>query len=96
MAGYSVCDVLCVSGDSFSYHNAMAFSTRDRDNDRDSSMSCARLRKGGWWYNACQYANLNGLYLGGTNTAGAIGIAWYYWHGYTYSLKTVEMKIRPQ
>ena len=32
--------------------NGMKFSTRDRDNDKKSSVHCAKDRKGGWWFNA--------------------------------------------
>ena len=91
----SVSDDVCVSGDSLGEHKGMAFSTRDRDNDRWSD-SCAQTRKGGWWYKRCHYANLNGLYLGGAFTGVSKGIVWFHWHGSTYSLKNVVMKIRPQ
>ena len=37
------------AGDSLSYHNGMEFSTRDRDNDKWSSTSCAERYHGAWW-----------------------------------------------
>ncbi|XP_062587305.1 uncharacterized protein LOC134248936 [Saccostrea cucullata] len=37
----------------------MDFSTIDRDNDRSGS-NCAELHRGGWWFNACYRAFLNG------------------------------------
>ena len=40
----------------------MAFSTRDRDNDKSEVNSCAGNMKGGWWYNKCTKSNLNGEY----------------------------------
>ena len=40
----------------------MAFSTRDRDNDRWSKGSCANLYEGGWWYKECGVARLNDLH----------------------------------
>ncbi|RUS76364.1 hypothetical protein EGW08_015870 [Elysia chlorotica] len=43
----------------FSYHNGMAFSTKDRDNDPDSR-DCAKRYQGGWWYNSCRRFCLNG------------------------------------
>lgn len=38
--------------------------------------------------------NPNGVYLWGDSIYG-IGINWVYWKGYKYSLKAIEMKIRP-
>ena len=40
----------------------MAFSTRDRDNDKSEVNNCAGNMKGGWWYNKCTKSNLNGEY----------------------------------
>ncbi|KAK3773255.1 hypothetical protein RRG08_039258 [Elysia crispata] len=48
-------------GYGLSYHNNQQFSTRDRDNDADNR-HCARVNHGGWWYNKCHRANLNGLW----------------------------------
>ncbi|CAG2198123.1 Angiopoietin-related protein 1,Veficolin-1,Ficolin-1-A,Angiopoietin-1,Fibrinogen C domain-containing protein 1,Ryncolin-1,Tenascin-N,Angiopoietin-related protein 7,Angiopoietin-related protein 6,Ficolin-3,Fibrinogen C domain-containing protein 1-B,Fibroleukin,Fibrinogen-like protein 1,Ficolin-1,Ficolin-1-B,Fibrinogen beta chain,Angiopoietin-4,Tenascin-R,Ryncolin-2,Techylectin-5B,Fibrinogen C domain-containing protein 1-A,Protein scabrous,Microfibril-associated glycoprotein 4,Fibrinogen-like protein A,Rynco len=48
------------AGDSLKYHNNQAFSTKDEDNDSDSS-DCADRYKGAWWYRECHYSNLNGL-----------------------------------
>ena len=48
--------------DYWAYHNGSEFSTRDRDNDRYSGVSCSQARKGGHWYNACYYVNPTGLY----------------------------------
>ncbi|KAL9967876.1 hypothetical protein ACROYT_G026176 [Oculina patagonica] len=52
------------AGDSLAYHNSMAFSTKDRDNDRWSGHCAATNNKGAWWYNQCHHSNLNGQYLG--------------------------------
>ncbi|XP_056007182.1 angiopoietin-1-like [Ostrea edulis] len=41
--------------------NGMMFSTKDRDNGRNY-MDCAGEHFGGWWYNYCHDAYLNGLY----------------------------------
>ena len=87
-------DIVYAAGDSLTYQAGMAFSTKDRDNDVDSKY-CAQRYKGAWWYKVCHYSNLNGRYLGGANTAHASGINWYHWLGYEYSLKKVEMKLRP-
>eukprot|EP00058_Branchiostoma_floridae_P008182 XP_002593670.1 hypothetical protein BRAFLDRAFT_108084 [Branchiostoma floridae] len=75
-------------------HNGMYFSTRDRDNDATTG-DCAEIYKGAWWYNDCHLVNLNGLYLGGSHQSYADGVNWYPWKGHDYSLKTTEMKIRP-
>ncbi|KAK2171725.1 hypothetical protein NP493_1034g00007 [Ridgeia piscesae] len=82
------------AGDSLTIHHRQSFSTRDRDNDANTS-HCAQVYKGGWWYAACHYSNLNGLYLRGHHDSYADGIEWHAWHGYHYSLKKVEMKLRP-
>nr|XP_060614868.1 angiopoietin-related protein 7 [Anolis sagrei ordinatus] len=84
-----------VPHDSMRYHNNTAFSTKDKDNDKCVD-HCAQLRKGGYWYNCCTDSNLNGVYYrNGEHNKSTDGITWYGWYGKTYSLKRVEMKIRP-
>ncbi|XP_046579674.1 microfibril-associated glycoprotein 4-like isoform X2 [Haliotis rubra] len=79
------------AGDSMETSNGRAFSARDRDLDKNTG-NCALKFKGAWWYDSCHKANLNGEY---NNTNDAEGIVWYHWHGYLYSLKRTEMRIRP-
>ena len=81
------------AGDSLGYHRGMSFSTKDRDNDKNSG-SCALSYKGAWWYNSCHRSNLNGLYLNGKDDPK--GVTWYYWKNSHYSFKKSEMKIRPK
>lgn len=83
------------AGDSLRYHNNTNFSTMGKDNDKCVD-DCAALRKGGYWYNCCTDSNLNGVfYRHGEHTRNSDGITWYGWHGSNYSLKKVEVKIRP-
>ena len=42
--------------------NGMLFSSLDRDNDRHSHGHCAQNQSGGWWFNVCHDAYLNGPY----------------------------------
>ncbi|XP_037614866.1 fibrinogen alpha chain-like isoform X1 [Sebastes umbrosus] len=86
---------------SYLSHNGMKFSTFDKDNDKWEE-SCAEMYGGGWWYNNCQSANLNGIYYKGTydpekNTPYEIenGVVWVTYKPANYSLKTVRMFIRP-
>jgi len=80
-------------GDSLiSEHNNMAFSTKDRDNDRYSK-NCAVEFTGAWWYNSCFISNLNGQYLG--KKYDWKGLRWYYYKRNNLSFKSTEMKLRP-
>ena len=79
------------AGDALAYHNNMAFTTKDRDNDRNSN-NCAEYHAGAWWYNNCLHSNLNGQYLG--DKRDARGAGWYHFRRYL-SLKFTEMKLRP-
>ena len=81
------------AGDSLGGHNGYQFSTRDRENDVWSG-NCAQSFKSGWWYKACHYSNLNGLYHGTSHSSYADGVNWHAWKGYYYSLKFTEMKVR--
>ncbi|XP_066560927.1 ficolin-1-A [Amia ocellicauda] len=85
------------AGDYLSYNNQASFSTYDRDNDDYNYYyyyNCASNYQGAWWYKSCTYVNLNGYYYPYYYYSGSYGINW---PGVSYySLKFVEMKIRPQ
>ncbi|XP_053551353.1 ficolin-1-B isoform X2 [Bombina bombina] len=89
--------VLTSNGDSlFKWHNNMAFTTKDKDNDKGSNTNCAVRYNGAWWYEACHDSNLNGLYLEGENNQKGEGVNWSSLKPSNYSLKVSEMKFRPQ
>ncbi|XP_042349331.1 fibrinogen-like protein 1 [Plectropomus leopardus] len=77
-------------------HQNIEFSTYDKDNDKYSG-NCAQEDKGGWWFNRCHSAHLNGLYYpnGHYKAFTDDGIVWYTWRGWWYSLKTSIMMLRP-
>ena len=96
MSIYSSCTYLYtafVLGDALLFHNGIAFSTNDKDNDKWDK-NCAEDFKGAWWYDNCCRSNLNGLYLKGNHTSYFDGVNWSIWKGSRYSLKKTEMKIR--
>ncbi|XP_074530872.1 fibrinogen-like protein 1 [Halichoeres trimaculatus] len=77
-------------------HQGMKFSTYDQDNDNYKG-NCAEEDKGGWWFNKCHSAHLNGKYYsnGYYSARTDDGVVWYPWRGWWYSLKTSIMKLRP-
>uniref|UniRef100_A0A1B0ANK2 Fibrinogen C-terminal domain-containing protein n=1 Tax=Glossina palpalis gambiensis TaxID=67801 RepID=A0A1B0ANK2_9MUSC len=85
------------AGVAFARHQGYQFTTIDNDNDIDDD-NCARTRMGGWWYLNCFWCNLNGKYYStghGPNEALHSGISWLGFHDYDYSMKFVQMMIRP-
>ncbi|XP_064602616.1 microfibril-associated glycoprotein 4-like [Liolophura sinensis] len=90
------------AGDAFNfYHNDMKFSTYDKDQDAWYG-NCAQKDQSGWWFRACGFSSLNGLYHPGgqANIApdGLItGVTWYHWkNDYAYSMRRTEMKLKPK
>ncbi|CAN0439868.1 unnamed protein product [Lampetra planeri] len=83
-------------------HGGMTFSTFDRDTDKWSDGSCAEWYGGGWWYNACQAANLNGVYYQGgpydprekPPYEVENGVVWATYRGSDYSLKRTSVRFR--
>lgn len=89
-------------GSEYTAHANMKFSTFDKDNDQWEE-NCAEVYGGGWWYNNCQAANLNGIYYRGGqyDPRNSVpyeienGVVWVPFKPSDYSLKVVRMKIRP-
>ena len=83
------------SGDALSYLNQMPFSTKDKDNDKNQSKSCAEINKSALWYNNCHKADLNGLFTYGVKKPIHEGMIWYnLGQGARHPLKFTEMKMR--
>ena len=69
--------------------NGRSFSTRDNDNDLWGD-NCAVNRLGAWWYRACTWSNLNGMYHGSAHQA----VVWHRWMNAWVPLTFSEMKMR--
>uniref|UniRef100_A0A3Q2CS80 Microfibril associated protein 4 n=2 Tax=Cyprinodon variegatus TaxID=28743 RepID=A0A3Q2CS80_CYPVA len=83
------------AGNSLSFHNGQKFSTFDKDQDTFTG-NCAKLYLGAYWYGTCHKNNPNGVYRwGADDTIFAVGVEWFTWKGYDYSLKAISFKIRP-
>ncbi|XP_052800828.1 angiopoietin-1-like [Mya arenaria] len=97
VCGYSgsAGDALDYDGDDTWIHNGQEFSTRDKDNDKASG-SCANIYEGGWWFNECFGAFLNGKYFINGQRQGRDRWQGILWHPFSIksSLKFAEMKIR--
>nr|XP_005607860.2 fibrinogen alpha chain [Equus caballus] len=101
-AGDALIEGSVEEGTEYTSHAGMEFSTFDRDADKWEE-NCAEVYGGGWWYNNCQAANLNGIYYRGgsydprNNSPYEIenGVVWVPFRGADYSLRAVRMKIRP-
>ncbi|XP_019637620.1 PREDICTED: angiopoietin-2-like [Branchiostoma belcheri] len=75
------------------------FSTFDKDNDSYEDGNCAKeMASAGWFSNCGISCNWNGKYYknGQYQISGAAdGMWWWNWHGVSYSLKAITVKIRP-
>jgi ficolin len=68
----------------------MAFTTKDKDQDKSNSSNCAIATKGAWWHNSCHHSDLN------RPNNGAAGKGYIEWNGFaTNNIKSVQMAIRP-
>ncbi|KAJ8025939.1 Angiopoietin-related protein 1 [Holothuria leucospilota] len=81
------------SGDSLPLTVLVPFSTFDADNDASGS-NCASIHGGGWWYTNCGDASPNGYYYPSNDNMHSDGIIWQSWQGATYSLKSMELRVR--
>ena len=73
----------------------MRFSAKDKDQDTKKYESCAQKHTGAFWHADCHHVNINGQYLKGQNDQGGKGATWMAFKGQSYSLKTTQMKFRP-
>ncbi|XP_060644834.1 microfibril-associated glycoprotein 4-like [Drosophila nasuta] len=83
------------AGDAMSHVAGQRFYTFDNDSE---SPRCAALRASAGWFNSCTKCNLFGPYLEGyyDTTHDYRAMWWEYWRGDLYSLKSVQMMIRPK
>ncbi len=63
------------SGDSMTIHDGQAFSISSHDNDIYSG-NCAQAHNSGWWFKACGFTQLTGLYGEYPNIDTNHGIIW--------------------
>ena len=79
-----------ITGDGFDgNHIEQSFTTADKDQDNYYD-NCAVLKHGAYWYNQCNYSNLNGNYHNEDGGDWTKGFYWYLRNG----LKASQMKFR--
>ena len=81
------------AGDTMKIDDGMAFSTRDSDKDLWGQDCSSTRGHGGWWFNGCGLANLNGMNLGNSKS-GYNGILWYLYAKDNRSFKSTKMMLR--
>ena len=87
-------------GNTLEKNTGMMFTTQDIDKDSWPGYNCAFTTRGGFWYGRCSFGFPTAkYYIGGiyTNTLND-GIQWRTWAAHDdhyYSMKYVDMKLRP-
>ena len=87
-------DSLGVKRHWMSVHNGQSFSTFDNDNDQRHGRNCARMSKGGWWYDGCHSSNPTGYYYS-HNKLALDAIIWYSATGKNEAMQYIQFKIKP-
>uniref|UniRef100_A0A6B0V7C6 Putative ixoderin b5 n=1 Tax=Ixodes ricinus TaxID=34613 RepID=A0A6B0V7C6_IXORI len=83
--------------DALSYHSGEKFTIKKSMTGSPDGDSCSPRLSGGWWFKACNKANLNGRNFKNPSSTRALGITWYIKdnnESYKYIYDRVEMKIR--
>ncbi|CAL8325133.1 unnamed protein product [Arctogadus glacialis] len=85
--------------DAMTNQTGMMFSTKDQDNDSHQDSSCAASYTGGWWFNACGDANLNGRYVSvrpkSRGPERRSEIQWRPSRRAAFSLRSTQISVRP-
>ncbi|ALC39150.1 maker465 [Drosophila busckii] len=81
------------AGDALRRHANQKFSTFDK-----RSNNCPIDRRGAWWYKDCADCNLFAMYMSGKfgTEFSFIGMSWDTWRDARYSLKVMQMMVRPK
>ena len=86
--------IYCITDNSLFYNNNQLFAPKDYHNDEWSKTNCAVRYYGAWWFNGCYTSNLNGKYFRDKKFNLKCAV-WRKWPRDCYSLKAVQIKIRP-
>lgn len=85
--------------DAFTYHHGQSFTSLDRDNDLYNDGNCAKYFSGGWWYDRCYDAHLNGVYPVTPDRQNASFITWWAHEDgqkVPLVLTSVSIKVKPR
>uniref|UniRef100_A0A2M4ARN8 Putative ficolin n=2 Tax=Anopheles triannulatus TaxID=58253 RepID=A0A2M4ARN8_9DIPT len=79
------------AGNAMYFDKGSKFSTKDQNNDADSTTHCALHQEGAWWHWDCTRANLNGRYM---NAEHYKSMRWNYFAHNNQGLSYSRMMIR--